>query len=168
MSSHLLIPSQFIKLSYGDDHYCTVLTSKQRPTTLPSSILSTVTETSTTPLLDTPSRSVSSDDVSNYLYSFSSSVDVGLMMILTMMILPTILIIILTILPIMLSMLPAVISTYEEHDVFPNMNTVRPTTVSMTISSDASPSSTSPHKAGRRKKLRLQRQQYWVFIQKLH
>ena len=25
---HLLIPSQFIKLSYGDDHYCTVLTSK--------------------------------------------------------------------------------------------------------------------------------------------
>jgi len=28
LSSQLLIPSQFIKLSYGDDHYCTVLTSK--------------------------------------------------------------------------------------------------------------------------------------------
>jgi len=95
-----------------------------------SSILSTVTETSTPPLKDTPSRSVSSDDVSNYLYSFSSAVDVGLTMILTMMVLPTILIIILITLPMMLSMLPAVIGTHEEQYVFSDddltTNIVRP------------------------------------------
>jgi len=46
---HLLIPSQFIKLSYGDDHYCIGLTSKQRPATLPSSTSSNITKTSTPP-----------------------------------------------------------------------------------------------------------------------
>jgi len=30
LSSHLLIPSQFIKLPHGDNHYCTVLTSTKR------------------------------------------------------------------------------------------------------------------------------------------
>ena len=110
----------------------------------------------------------SSDDESNYLYSFSSSVDVGLMTILTMMIIPTILIIILIILPMMLLVVPDVTGTQKEQDVFSNTNTKRPTTVSMTISSDASPSSTSPHESRKRKELHLQQQQFWAFIQKLH
>ena len=77
-----------------------------------------------------------------------------------MMILPTILIIILTILHIMLLMLPAVIGTYKEQDVLPNMNTVRPTTVSMTIDSDASLSSPSLHESSKMNELRLQWQQF--------
>ena len=141
---------------------------EERPATLPSSTLSNVTETTAPPLHDTSSRSVSSDDVSNHPYSFSSSVDVGLMMILTMMILPIILIIILTILPITLLMLPVVIGTHEEQDVLPNTNTLRPTTVPMTISLDASPSSPSLHESSKRNELCLQRQQFWAFIQKLH
>ena len=124
----------------------------------------------TSPLHETPSKSVSSDNESNYPYSFLSSVDIGLMMILTMMIIPTILIIILTVLPIMLLVVPSIIDTHKEQDLFPNMNTVRPTTVSvlLTISSEASPSSTSPHKSSKRKELCLQQQQFWAFIQKLH
>ena len=148
--SYLLIPSQFIKLSYGEDYYCTVSILKQRSATLPSSTLSNVTENTTSPLRDKPSRYISSDDVSNHPYSFSSSVDVSLMMILTMMILPTILIIILTILLITLLMLPAVIGTHEEQDVLPNTNTVRPTTISITISFDTSLSSPSLHESSKR------------------
>ena len=168
LSSQLLILSQFIKLSYGDNHFCTVLTSKQRPATLPSSIPNTITKSFTPSLRGTPSRSVSPDDVSNHPYSFPSSVDVGLMMILIMMILPTILITILTILPMMLLLLPAVFITHKEQDVFPNMNTVILTTVSMTIPSDPTPSATFLHDSGKRKELRLHQQQFWAFIQKLH
>ena len=78
------------------------------------------------------------------------------MMILIMMILPAILITILTILPMMLLMLPAVIVTHEEQDVFPSTNTVILPTVSMTISSDATPSATFLHELGKSKELRLQ------------
>jgi len=174
LSSHLLIPSQFIKLSHSNDHYCTVLTPTQMPATVPSSsTTSTFTKTLTPPLQDTPSRSVSYDDVSNYLYSFSSAVDVGLTMILTMMVLPTILIIILITLPMMLSMLPAVIGTHEEQYVFSdddmttNTGPVQPTSVSKTMST-ASSASTSTHASGKWKELRLQQQQFWAFIQKLN
>jgi len=158
LSSQLLVPSQFIKLSYGDDHYCTVFTPKQRPATLLSSIPNTITETFTPSLRDTPSRSVSPDEVSNYHpYSFSSSVDVGLMMIMILIILPTILITILTILPMMLFLLPAVILTHEEQAISPNTNTVITTTVSMTIPLDATPAPTFSHDPGKRKELCLQR-----------
>ena len=133
MSPHLLIHSQFIRLSYGENHYCTVPISKQRlgPTSI--LILSTVIKTSTPPLQATPSKSVSSKVVNNHLSTFSSLVDIGLMVILTMMILPSILIITLTILPMMFVMLPAVISTHKEQDVFPDdktMNNARPPTFS--------------------------------------
>ena len=102
----------------------------------PLSIQSNATKTSTSPLQETPPRSVSLEDMNNYLSCFSGLVDIGLMMILTRTILPTTLIIILTILPMMLLMLPAVIGTHEEQDVFPNnttMNTARPPTVLMTM-----------------------------------
>ena len=169
LSSHLLIPSQFLKLSYGEDHYCTVSTSKQRlgPTpVLP--IPRTVTKISTPPLQAKTSRSVFSKDEKNYLTSLSSLVDIGLMMILTIMILPTIVVIILTILSMMFVMLPAVISTHNEPDVFPDdktMNTARPPTSSMTIPLASSPSSYK--KSGKRDDFRLQQRQFGAFIQKL-
>ena len=47
LSPHLLIPSQFIRLSYGKDHYCTVI------------------KTFTPPLQATPSSSLSSKDGNN-------------------------------------------------------------------------------------------------------
>jgi len=168
LSSHLLVPSQFIKLSYGDKKYCTVLTSKQTPATLPSSIPKTVTETFIPSLRDKPTRSVSPDDVSDHPYSRLRSVDVGLMMITIMIILSTILITILTILPMMLLLLPAVILTHEEQAISPNTNTVITTTILMTTPSDASSAPTFSHDPGKRKELRLQRQQFWAFIQKLH
>ena len=71
-------------------------------------------------------------------------------------------------------MLPAVIGSHKEQHVFADIMTtntvrpVRPTTVSMTMSSDASPSSTSPHKSGKMKELCLQQQQFWAFFQKLN
>ena len=96
LSSHLLILSQFIKLSYCEDLYFTVSTSKQKlgPTPVPP-IPRTVTNISSPALQATPS-SVSSKDMKYYLSSLSSLVDMGLMMTLTMMILPTILTIIIT------------------------------------------------------------------------
>ena len=90
------------------------------------------------------------------------------MIIMIMIILPTILTTILTILPMMLLLLPAVIITHEDQAVSPNTNTALTTTVSMTIPSDATPASTFLHNPGKRKELRLQRQQFWAFIQKLH
>ena len=45
LSLYLLIPSQLIKLLYGDNHYCTVLKSKRRLAPIPSSIPSTATNT---------------------------------------------------------------------------------------------------------------------------
>ena len=102
LSPHLLIPSQFIRLLYGEDYYCTVPISKQRLGLTPLSTPSTVTKTSTPPLQATPSSRVSSKDTNNHLSSLSSLVDISLIMILTMMILPSILIITLTILPMML------------------------------------------------------------------
>ena len=72
LSMHLLIPSQFIELAYGDNHYCTVSTSKkglfQRRCT--------VTKTPTSPVQETPSRRVSLENMNNYLSSFSSLVDI--------------------------------------------------------------------------------------------
>ena len=170
--SHLLIPSQFIKLSYGEDHYSTVSISKQRLVPTPLSILKTVTKTSISPLQETPSRSVPLEDVDDYLSSFSSLIDIDLMMILTMVILPTILIIILTILPMILLILLVVIGTHEEQNVFPNdttTDTLRPPTVLMTIFLAVPPSFTFPYKKyGKRKEIRLQRLQFWAFIQQLH
>ena len=94
------------------------------------------------------------------------------MMILTMTILPTIIIILVIILLMMLVILPAIVGTQEEQDVFPydtTMNTVRLTTVWMSITSSASPSSTSPYKKSRKwKELQLQWQRFGAFIQKLH
>ena len=171
--SHLLIPSQFIKLSYGKDHYCTVSTLKQRlgPTPVPP-IPKTITKISTPFLQATPSRSVSSKDVKNYLSSLSSLVGFGSMMILTILILPTILIIILTIFPMMFVMLPAIISTHKVQDVFPNnktMNSARLPTFSTTIPPTGFPSSPSSYKKScKRDELCLQRLQFWAFIQKLH
>ena len=114
LSSHLLIPSQFVKLPYGDNHYCTFLITKQRLVTMQSSIITTIYKTSTTPTQDMSSRCVSSEDANIYQYSFSSPVNIGVIIILTMTILPTILIIILIILPMMLLMLPAVIGTHKD------------------------------------------------------
>ena len=160
LSSYLLIPSQLIKSSYGGNHYCTVLISKQRLAPTQSSMLSTVNKTSTPPLQDTLSRCVFSEYVNNDQYSFPSPVDIGLMMILTMTNVPTILIIILIILPMMLLMRPAVIGTHKEQDVLPDdmtINTVRQPTVLITIFMTVSPSSTFPYnKSGKRKKLCLQ------------
>jgi len=68
----------------------------------------------------------------------------------------------------MLLMLLAVIVTQEEQDVFPNTHTMILTIVLMTISSDDTPSDTFSHESGKSKELRLQQQQFWVFIQKLH
>ena len=150
LSLHVLIPSQFIKLSYGEDSYCTVSILKQKLAPTPLSIPGTVSKISATPLQGTLSRYVSSEDLNIYMYySLSSLVDIVLMMILTMTILPTIIIILFIILPMMLVMLPAVIGTQEEQDVFPDdttMNIMRLSTVSMTISLAASSSSTSSYK----------------------
>ena len=173
LSPHLLIPSQFIRLSYSDYHYCAVSTSKQRPPILPASTPSNDTKTSTQPLQDTSSSSVSSDDSKiSQSYFFSSLVDIGSTMIVTMMILPSILIITLIILPMMFVMLPAVPSNHKEQDVFhhdKNTNTARPPTSSMTTPLTASPSSpSSSKKSGKRDELRLRRRQFWAFIQKLH
>merc|ERR1712238_382898 len=173
LSPHLFTPSQFIRLSYSDYHYCAVSTSTQRPHTLPPSTTSNDTKTPTQPLQDTSSRSVSSDDSTIYQsYFFSSLVDIGSMMILTMMILPSILIITLTILPMMFVMLPAVPSNHKEQDVFhhdKNTNTARPPTSSMPTPLTASPSSPSSSKqSGKRDELCLRRRQFWAFIQKLH
>ena len=164
-----MVLSQFIRLLYDANHYCSVSTSKRRlvPTPLPS-IPKTVINTPTSLLQRTPSKTISSGDESNYLYSLSSSVDVDLMMILTMIIIPTILVIILTILPMMLLEVPDIIGTHKELDIFPNTNTARPTTVLMTIYLDNSLSSTSPHESSKRKELYLQQQQFWAFTQKLH
>jgi len=94
------------------------------------------------------------------------------MMILTITILLTIIIILFIIIPMMLVMLPAVICTQKEQDIFPDdttINTAGPHTVSMTIALVASSSSTSSYKkSGKRNELRLQRQQFWAFIQKLN
>ena len=175
LSSHVLIPSQFIKLPYGEDNYCTVSRSKQRldPTSL--SIPSTVSKIRTPHLQATPSRCVSSEDLNIYpYYALSSLVDIVLMMILTMKILTTIIIILFIILPMMLAMLPAVIGTQEEQDVFPNdttINIVGSPTVSMTTALTASSSSSSASsykKSGNRHKHCLQRQQFLAFIQKLN
>jgi len=71
----------------------------------------------------------------------------------------------------MVSMLPAVIGTYKEQYVISDdmtTNTMRPTTISKTMLT-AFPSSAFPYKKwGKRKELRLQQQQFWIFIQKLH
>eukprot|EP00751_Fragilariopsis_kerguelensis_P030908 CAMPEP_0170925016 /NCGR_PEP_ID=MMETSP0735-20130129/12028_1 /TAXON_ID=186038 /ORGANISM="Fragilariopsis kerguelensis, Strain L26-C5" /LENGTH=565 /DNA_ID=CAMNT_0011325007 /DNA_START=152 /DNA_END=1845 /DNA_ORIENTATION=- len=173
LSSHLLVPSQFIKLSYGDEQYCTVLTSKQRPVTLRpvtllSSIPNPITETFIPSLRAAPSRSVSLDEASNHPYSFLSSVEVGVMIIIIMIILPTILTTILTILPMMLLLLPTVTLTNEELAISPNTKTTITTTVSTTFPSDATSAPTFSHDPGKRKELRLQRQHFWAFIQKLH
>merc|ERR1712238_510105 len=136
--------------SRSGPYYCPVTTSRLRPPTLPPSTPSNDTKTSTQPLQDTSSSSVHSDDSKIYQsYFFSSLVDIGMTMILTMMILPSILIITLIILPMMFVMLPAVTSTHKEQDVFPhdeNTNTARPPTSSMTIPLTASPSSPSSSK----------------------
>ena len=162
LSLYLLIPSQFIRLSYGDYHYFTVSISKQRPATLSSSTPRNVTKTSTPPLQDTPSRSISSDDSNIYLsYFFSSLVDIVLMMILIMTILPTVIIILFIILLMMFVMLPAVISTRKEQDVFPDektMNIDRSPTSLITILLTASPSLYK--KSGKKDKLCLQRRQF--------
>ena len=63
-------------------------------------------------------------------------------------------------------------SAHKEQDVFPhdkNTNPARLSTFSMTIPLTASPSTPSSNKrSGKRDKLRLQRRQFWAFIQKLH
>merc|ERR1712238_311470 len=106
--------------SRSGPYYCAVTTSKLRPPTLPPSTPSNDTKTSTQPLQDTSSSSVSSDDSKiSQSYFFSSLVDIGSTMIVTMMILPSILIITLIILPMMFVMLPAVpTSNHKEQDVF--------------------------------------------------
>mmetsp|Transcript_55727 Transcript_55727/g.60312 ORF Transcript_55727/g.60312 Transcript_55727/m.60312 type:complete len:142 (+) Transcript_55727:333-758(+) len=90
------------------------------------------------------------------------------MIIMIMIILPTILTTILTILPMMLLLLPTVILTHEDLAISPNTNTMITTTVSTTIPLDSTPAPTFSHNPGKRKELRLQRQQFWAFIQKLH
>ena len=91
LSPYLLIPSQIIRLSYGGDHYYKVPISKQRLGLTPLSTQSTVTKTTTLLLQATPPRSFFSKDVNYHLSSLSSLVDIGLIMILTMMIIPSIL-----------------------------------------------------------------------------
>ena len=111
LSLYLLIPSQFIKLSYGDGNYCTIPILKKRFILTPLSFPSTAIRTSISPLQKTPSGRVSLEDVNTYPSSLSSLVNIGLMMILTMIILPTILIKILNMLLMMLLMLSAIIGT---------------------------------------------------------
>ena len=112
-------------------------------------------------------------------YSLQSLVDIGLMMILTIMILPTILMIILIILPMMFLVLLAITSTHMEQDVLFNgttMNTVKsPTTQWLflwLLFLFSIPTRwiyfLSQKKMGKRKELHLQQCQYWAVIQKLH
>ena len=164
-----MIPSQFIRLSYSDYHYCAVSTSKLRPPTLPPSTPGNDTKTSNQPLQDTSSSSVSSDDSTIYQSYFSTSVvDSGLIMIFTMMMLPSILITTLSILPMMFVMLPTVTSTHKKQDIFhhdKNTNNARPLTSLMTIPLTSSPSTpSSSKKSGKKDKFCLQRQQFWAFI----
>ena len=129
------------------------------------------TKISNQPLHVSSSSSGSSDSTMYQPCILTSVVDIGLMMILTMMILASILIITPVILPMMFVMLPTVTSTHKKQDTFhhdKNTNTARPTTSSMTIPLTAFPFSfSSSKKSGRRDEFCLQRRHFWAFIQKL-
>ena len=96
-----------------------------------------LTKTATLTDLDTvPPSSCVYSKYNTDKYSLPSPIDIGLLLILTMMILPTILLIVLIIISTMLLSLLVVIGTHEDHNVLSdgiNMTTAKPPTELMTI-----------------------------------